>query len=87
MSQHAPRPDAPDTSPRPQPILFPLPAAGRPIPDDGRRAAGDRARVTGSGVGVVALPAPDPDPGPAAGRPLPEPESPDPRRAQSQQRR
>gem|GEM_PF-4857898 len=43
MSQHAPRPDGPDTTPPPPPppILTPPPAACRPIPDDGRRAAGD----------------------------------------------
>jgi len=42
---------------RTPPILVPLPAAGRPIPDDGRRAAGGGSRVTGNRVGVVALPA------------------------------
>jgi len=40
------------------PVPIPLPAAGRPIPDDGRRAAGGGTRVTGSRVGVVALPTP-----------------------------
>ena len=75
MSQHAPRPDAPDTSPRPPPIMALLPAAGRPIPDDGRRAGGG-SRVTGSGVGIVALPIPVPIlvPPPAASRPHAVPE-------------
>jgi len=54
--------------------VAPLPAAGRPIPDDGPRAAGGGARATGSGFGVVVLPAPIPVPPPAAGRPIPEPE-------------
>jgi hypothetical protein len=56
----------------PAPVPDPAPAASRPIPDDGPRAAGGGNRVTGSGVGVVVLPAPDP--GPAASRPHPEPE-------------
>jgi|GEM_PF-3941704 len=50
----------------------PLPAAGRPIPDDGRRAAGGRSRGTGSRAGVVALPVPPP----AVRTPNPNPGSP-----------
>jgi len=33
------------------PALAPLPAAGRPIPDDGPRAAGGGVRETGPGSG------------------------------------
>gem|GEM_PF-6965944 len=69
MSQHAPRPDAPDSgmlAPDPGPAPRCLPPAAR------SRMTGGGVRVTGSGVGVVALPAPLPVPPPAARTPNPE---------------
>ena len=59
MSQHAPPSRRPGQRRRARPRSWSRsPAAGRSIPDDGRRAAGGGSRVTGRRVGVVALPIP-----------------------------